>query len=71
MDYDDLEWYGYDHDPGALSPDDELPHVHVDDIQNLPANVLVELQTIDLLQPSDSLEIDIFFTSLQRVQEIL
>ena len=68
MGNDDLEWYGYD--PGAPSPDNELPHVVVDNVENLPVNVLAELQTIDPLQPSDSMGIDLFLNSLQRIQNI-
>lgn len=67
---DDLEWFGYD--PYAPNIENEdLPQVIVDDIENIPQNILEEIQTVDPLQPSDSMGIDIYLDCLQRIEILL
>jgi len=60
---DDLEWYGYDADAPAPENND-LPQVEVDDIDDIPDALTLQLREIDPLQPSNSLGIDIFITAL-------
>ena len=62
---DDLEWYGYD--PSAPIPEDiDLPHVIVDDF-DVNQDIIHVLQTIDPLQPSNSMGIDMYLDCVSQI----
>ena len=62
---DDLACHGYN--PGAPSPDEDLPQVVVEDIEDVPAGVLTAIQMYDPLQQSDSMGIDIYLSCLNSI----
>lgn len=67
---DDLEWFGYD--PFTpISENDHFPQVVVEDIENISEDIVIEVQTVNPLQPSDCMGIDIYLNRLQRIQVLL
>ena len=62
----DLDWYGCD--PDAPAPIENLSHVEVEDIQcPLNNDQLAVLNTVDVLENSDSYGIDIYMQALAVV----
>jgi len=67
---DDLEWYGYD--PSAPTPEyNDLPHVIVNDIDDAQEQEIVQvLQSIEPLQPSNSMGTDIYLDCVRRIEDL-
>lgn len=66
MSADDLEWYGYD--PSAPVPEDDLPHVVVEDIGGIEENIAVLIRTINPLQTSNSMGLDLYLALVHRLE---
>ena len=65
---DDLEWYGYD--PNAPFPDDDLSQVVVDDIDGIANDILDVIRTVDPLQESNSMGVDIYLDCVRRIESL-
>ena len=66
---DDLEWYGYD--PNAPFPEDnELSQVVVDDVDGIDNGILNVIRTINPLQESNSMGVDIFLDCVRQIDLI-